>query len=69
MGGHELRECPRLALRTSPPQDRQSLRGLVDVDKQEMLRIERDSDERVTGLLLSGRIQSDGIDCIRIGRR
>ncbi|HLK64308.1 MAG TPA: hypothetical protein VKU19_12760 [Bryobacteraceae bacterium] len=30
-----------------------------------MLRIERESDGCATRLLLSGRIQSDGIDCIR----
>lgn len=30
-----------------------------------MLRIERESDARVTRLLLAGRIQSDGIACIR----
>lgn len=30
-----------------------------------MLRIEKESDGCVSRLLLSGRIQSDGIDCIR----
>jgi hypothetical protein len=30
-----------------------------------MLRIEKESDARVTRLLLSGRIRSDGIACIR----
>jgi hypothetical protein len=38
---------------------------LVDAGEQEMLRIAREHAERVTRLLLSGRIQSDGIDCIR----
>jgi hypothetical protein len=65
MGEHDLRECPRSDGRTTPAKDGESLRGLVDADEQDMLRIERTSDERVTRLLLSGRIQSDVIDCIR----
>jgi hypothetical protein len=38
---------------------------MLDEDDPRMLRIERESDGCVTRLLLSGRIDSDGIACIR----